>query len=185
MFDLAGKYCRFICLAGFTDEASNSVLRADFSVLGDGRPLATVRDVASELEPVLLQADMRGVQRLELIVKSRETCLNNVVWLDPQGGCAFEFVHETKTLLDCLERVEIVMPSQHLKAQRCIATVVSPGYTEMLDEMLASLRANGRCESAAVVSFCRGSGCRMLSRRVEVWRPPDLLPVARTKGPTP
>jgi predicted SAM-dependent methyltransferase len=121
--ELAGRHASFTCLVGFTDEASHLILRADFCVKGDGRVLAIARDVASECEPVLLRANVRGIQGLELIVSSREAENCSTAWFDPQLDTD-GFYHETTTILDCLDRVEIVIPSPRIRAERCIATVV-------------------------------------------------------------
>ncbi len=44
---------------------------------------------------------------------------------------------------DCLARARITLPETPLKANWCIASVVSPGYEGLLDCFLGSLRANG------------------------------------------
>jgi predicted O-methyltransferase YrrM len=61
--------------------------------------------------------------------------------------------HEVGTLLDCLRRTEITLPAGRIQAERCIATVASPGFTEHLDDLLGSLSANGGCPDALVVVF--------------------------------
>lgn len=37
------------------------------------------------------------------------------------------------TLLDCLGRVEMILPAPRPRAKRCMATVVSPGFEALLD----------------------------------------------------
>jgi hypothetical protein len=56
-------------------------------------------------------------------------------------------------LADCLGRSAIVLPKTLPRAERCIATVVSPGFEGLLDDMLASLHANGGCPDALVAVF--------------------------------
>ena len=54
-------------------------------------------------------------------------------------------------LVDCLGRTRLVSPTTPLKAQRCIATVVSPGYEALLDGLLISLTARGGCTDTTIV----------------------------------
>ena len=56
-------------------------------------------------------------------------------------------------LLDCLSRTEITVPTPLPRAQRCIATIVSPGFEGLLDDLLGSLYANGGCQDALLVVF--------------------------------
>ena len=49
------------------------------------------------------------------------------------------------------------MPSIPLRSHRCIATVVSTGFSGLLDDMLGSLVANGGCPDALIVVFLVGN----------------------------
>jgi glycosyltransferase involved in cell wall biosynthesis/predicted O-methyltransferase YrrM len=56
-------------------------------------------------------------------------------------------------LTDSLGRVDVALPLRPLRAPRCIATAVSPGYDELLDELLGSLRLYGGCPDALLAVF--------------------------------
>src|SRR5262249_10332706 len=45
-------------------------------------------------------------------------------------------------------------------AERCIATVVSPGFETLLDDMLGSFYANGRCQDALLIIFVLDANVR-------------------------
>ena len=70
-------------------------------------------------------------------------------------------------LVDCLGRTEIQRPPEPIRVERCIATVVSPGYTVLLEDMLGSLQANGGCPDAWVVVFAVNpdADCRRVAER--------------------
>jgi hypothetical protein len=67
----------------------------------------------------------------------------------------------TTMLTDPLERMDIEVPARLPGVGRCVATIISPDFESMLDDMLGSLAANGACDDARVVVFVlRGSpGC--------------------------
>jgi predicted O-methyltransferase YrrM len=46
-----------------------------------------------------------------------------------------------------------MLPAVPLRARKCIATLVSSGYENLLDDMLGSLYANGNCQDALLVVF--------------------------------
>jgi hypothetical protein len=75
---------------------------------------------------------------------------SHAVWLDPQ-------VDETPApvthIFDSLNRAEMIVPQRLPRTEHCIATVVSPGFEHLLDDMLGSLYANGCCNDALVVVF--------------------------------
>nr|HET6901520.1 class I SAM-dependent methyltransferase [Ktedonobacteraceae bacterium] len=80
----------------------------------------------------------------------------HAVWLDPQveelGADA-----PASSLVDCLGRAEMTLLYPRPRAKRCIATLASPGFEEMLDDMLGSLYANGGCQDALLVVFLLGT----------------------------
>ena len=67
----------------------------------------------------------------------------------------------TTVIADPLERMDIEIPAPLPRVDRCLATIISPDFESLLDDMLGSLAANGGCPDARVVVFClRGSpGC--------------------------
>ncbi len=55
--------------------------------------------------------------------------------------------------LDCLQRVEVTPPPYPIRARRAIVTVISPGYENLLELMLHSLRRSAQLRETAVVVF--------------------------------
>lgn len=159
-FQLNGRYTHFHCHVALNDDVPPGRSHADFIVVADGRRLATARNVVAGAAPHLLQADVRGVQTLELIVRTNRWELCHAVWLDPQLTDMAVSPHNN-TLLDCLGRVQITLPPEPLRAQRCLATVVSPGFEALLDDMLGSFYANGRCHDVLLVVFTVGDSPAM------------------------
>ena len=141
-FEIGGRYARFRCRVAAPAEGPAG---ADFRVVGDGRLLAAAIAVAPDDSPRLIEADVRGVRVLELIAGG-----DDALWLDPALD-AEPPVPGGGRLADCLGRAAIDLPAVPPRAERCIATVVSPGFAGYLDDMLGSLRANGGCPDAAVV----------------------------------
>ncbi len=152
LFHLGGRFAGFNSRVALNDDVSASASHADFTVLADGRPVATEPYVRAGEPPRVIDANVSGAELLELIVRTSRWDYCHAVWLDPQ-------VHEVsnhlpaRTLLDCLGRAEITLPTAPPRAERCIATVVSPGFETMLDDMLGSLFANSRCHDAMLVVF--------------------------------
>src|SRR5579871_3905951 len=161
VFPLEGRYAIFRCRVALHDDVPAFRASADFTVIADGRAVAAY--VVAGQPPQELTLDISGVQQLELLVQSNhaQSCL--AVWIDPQVGMEGEALRfESIPILkaqtsaasplptDCLSRAEISVPPQ---TERCIATVVSPGYAHLLDDMLGSLQANGNCPDALVAVF--------------------------------
>ncbi len=164
---------RFACEVALNDDIATSSASADFSILADGVVVAATEAVRAGELPRPLEADIRGAEQLELCVTARRWEHCHAVWLDPvvagEGATT-----ERPRYVDCLERVEILPPARPITGERCVATVVSPGYAGMLADMLGSLQANGRCEDAIVVVFavdadeeCRAVAARFGARLVE------------------
>ena len=99
----------------------------------------------------MLLADIRGARQLELRVQTNHWEFCHAVWLDPQLS-ETDFTADEYTLTDCLGRAEIMASSHMQPVARCIATIVSPGFSGMLD-MLGSLNANGCCQDARLLVF--------------------------------
>lgn len=151
-YNVGGRFSGFSCQVALNDDVPPGASHADFSVLADGRLVATVAHIVAGQAPHALRADITGAQRLELVVQTSRWEHCHAVWLDPLVDEAAVDV-AASTLLDCLGRAEIMLPSLAPHAERCIATVVSPGFEGLLDDMLGSLYANGGCQDALVVIF--------------------------------
>ncbi|MBV8900940.1 MAG: NPCBM/NEW2 domain-containing protein [Verrucomicrobia bacterium] len=153
-FQLDGRFRGFRCGVGVNDDVPSGRSHADFIVLADGRQVAAANFVAAEEGARALCAEITGAQVLELVTHTTRWEYSHAVWLDPQvTGIAPSRGLTTGVLVDCLQRAELSVPSKPLSAERCLATVVSPGFTELLDDMLGSLYANGCCQDALVVIF--------------------------------
>lgn len=150
-FNLGGRFSRFYCHLALNDDVGAGASHAEFSVLADGSRVATAYAIAGESSRAI-QANIAGAQVLELKVSTSHWEYCHAVWLDPQVD---ESVAEVRmeTLVDCLRRAEITLPVVMPRADRCIATVVSPGFETLLDDMLGSFYANGGCQDALLVVF--------------------------------
>lgn len=156
LFGVSGRFASFRCQVAINDDVNAGISHADFAVLADGRQVALASYVVAGEPPRELSADIFGTQRLELVVRTSRWAYCHAVWLDPQVDEAASDVPE-RLLLDGLGRTLITLPTMLPRAQRCIATVVSPGFEVLLDDMLGSLYANGHCQDALVVVFAVGA----------------------------
>ena len=152
VFELGGRYTRFRCGVALNDDVPVGSARADFTVLADGRFVATAPHVMPGA-PQRLEADVRGAQLLELKVDTSFWQCCHTVWLDPEVESDDDEDEGAATLKDCLSRVEFALPRVPPRAKRCIVTVVSAGYADLLDDMLGSLWANANCHDALRVVF--------------------------------
>ncbi|MDQ3917701.1 MAG: NPCBM/NEW2 domain-containing protein [Acidobacteriota bacterium] len=152
LYYLGARFERFRCHVALNDDVPPGRTQADFAVLADGRQVAAAKSVAAGEAPRLLEAELSGADVLELVVRTDRWDFCHAVWLDPQlteeGDRA-----PASTMLDCLGRVEVAVPHVRPRARRCIATVTSPGFERMLEDMLASLVANGDCADAQLFVF--------------------------------
>ncbi|MDX6694827.1 MAG: alpha-galactosidase [Blastocatellia bacterium] len=153
-FKLDGRFASFSCQVALNDDVNPGLSHADFVVLADGQEVAFAAYVVAGEAPRTLRAKINGAKELSLLVRTSrwENC--HAVWLDPQvdeGDAPDEA--NSGTLLDCLQRTEIELPSVMPRAERCIATIVSPGFESLLDDMLGSLVAYGCCPDALLVVF--------------------------------
>src|SRR5713101_7754485 len=107
-FNLGGRFSRFYCHLALNDDVGAGASHAEFSVLADGRRVATAHAVAGESSRAI-QANIAGAQVLELKVSTSRWEYCHAVWLDPQVD---ESVAEVRmeTLVDCLRRAEITLP---------------------------------------------------------------------------
>jgi predicted O-methyltransferase YrrM len=149
-FDLGGRYSAFRCSVALNDDVPRGWGHAEFQVYADGRLVASAPSVIAGAGPRELVADVANAQQLELRVRSTRWDHAHTVWLDPRvdDGLALE----ATPLIDCLGRAEILRVALP-PAERVIATVVSPGFETLLDDMLGSLLANGGCRDARIVVF--------------------------------
>ena len=156
LYHLGGTSTRFQCSVAFNDDVAGSSAWADFAVVADGREIAAARGVFAGEPPRALAADIAGAQLLELVVTTTHWDSCHTLWLEPRvDGTLNEL--PTGTLVDCLGFSRIGVPPALPVAERCIATLVSPGYEQLLDDMLGSVVANGGCPDAQIVVFLLGT----------------------------
>lgn len=156
-FRLDGRFTHFHCHVALNDDVPAGRSHADFTLLVDGRRVATAPYVVAGAAPRPLDASLAGARTLELIVRTSRWEHCHAVWLDPRLATTAVSAAHTP-LIDCLGRTEISRPAAPLRARRCIASVVSPGFEGLLDDMLGSLAANGGCQDALLVVFVVGDG---------------------------
>lgn len=168
VFDLGGRFATLRCQVALNDDAPANVSHADFTVLADGRAVATVPYVAAGEAPRGLTADVSGAHQLELAVNTTRWEFCHAVWLDPElCEAAAEDRNVQRSLVDCLKRTEIELPRDAPRSRRAVATVVSPGFEKLLDDMLGSLLANGGCQDALPIVFGveAGAECRRIAEK--------------------
>ena len=149
-FHVERRFASFSCQVALNDDVPAGASHADFAVVCDGREVAVEPYVQAGELPRPLVADIAGAEHLELVVRTSRWERSHAVWLDPQVD---ESPAPVTRLFDSLNRAEMVVPHRLPRAERCIATVVSPGFEHLLDDMLGSLYANGCCPEALVVVF--------------------------------
>jgi predicted O-methyltransferase YrrM len=149
-FHLDRRFASFSCQVALNDDVPPGVSHADFAIVADGREVAVEPYVQAGEPPRSLVADISGAEHLELVVRTSRWNHSHAVWLDPQVD---ESPAPVNRLFDSLSRAELIVPAQLPRAERCIATVVSRGFEQLLDDMLGSLYANGCCQDALVVVF--------------------------------
>jgi predicted O-methyltransferase YrrM len=151
-FQLDRRFCNFQCRVGLNDDVPIGRSHADFLVLADGRPAATANFVVAGQDPRLLCADITKAETLDLVTQSSRWEYSHAVWLDPQLS-ETPIKERPSILVDSLRRTEIKLFERTPVAERCIATVASAGVTDLLDDMLGSLYANGCCQDVLLVVF--------------------------------
>ena len=156
-FGLDGRFSHFRCAVVINDDVPAGRSHADFFVLADGRRVAHAPHVLAGQPPLELVADVTGAQTLELVVETTRWEYCHAVWLDAEVSDA-QAARPHGMLVDCLARAEITVPVMPPRANRCIATVISPGFETLADDMLGSLHAYGCCNDAMVVIFSIASG---------------------------
>jgi hypothetical protein len=141
-FRLGGQFSRLSCLVALNDDVRKGASEADFSVWADGRLVAAANRVVAGNLPCLIEADLRRAEVLELSVDSSRITSCHAVWLDPILSA-----YPSNAIRDCLSRVEMEVPTRLPWMRRCLVTIVSPGFEELLDGLLASVKANADCEN--------------------------------------
>ncbi len=151
-FELGGRFARFRCQVALNDDVTPGRSHADFFVLADGRHVAIAAHVVAGESPRRIEAEIVSAQQIELVVSTSRWEFSHAVWLNPEVDEA-EARPSAGKLLDCLGRAEIELPVMPPRADRCIATVASPGFEPWLDDLLGSLCAYGGCQDALLVVF--------------------------------
>lgn len=159
LYLLAPGADRFRCAVALNDDVAPGASDADFAVLADGRVVARAERVEAGFPPRSLEAAIGGAGTLELKVTTARWPSCHAVWLDPvvEGSGP---VAAPPTLCDPLGRVELECGDAPGPLGRCVATVASIGYSEMLDDLLGSLSANGQCPDVTPVVFLLGDDRR-------------------------
>lgn len=155
LFNLGGRYSTFRCEVALNDDVPAGASHADFLVFADGRLVGAAPFVEAGRPPYSLDSLIPGAQLLELVVESSRWEYCHAVWLDPRLETETGEPHFA-VVRDCLGRAEIVQPSPRPRARRCVATVLSPGFESLADDMLGSLYANGECRDALTVGLVLG-----------------------------
>src|SRR5665213_179504 len=149
-FKLGQRFASFCCQVALNDDVPAAASHADFTVMADGQEVAIEPLVRAGEAPRTLVADIAGADILELVARTSHWEMSHAVWLDPQVSDSPAVVSR---LVDCMDRAEITIPQGLAPAKRCIATLVSPHFEHLLDDMLGSLYANGCCQDARLVVF--------------------------------
>jgi len=154
-FQIDGRFASFVCQVALNDDVPAGVSHADFAVVADGREVTVEPYVQAGDPPRPLVANIAGAEQLELVVRTSRWEYCHAIWLEPEVSETATTI-SNRTLIDCLGRAEIELPKSAPKAERCIATLVSPGFEWLLDDLLGSLYANGCCQDALLVIFSLG-----------------------------
>ena len=155
LFKIESRFRTFESFVALNDDVAPGISSADFTVRADGRLVAVALGVIAGKAPRPVWADVESAHILELAVSTGQQNFCHSVWLDPR---LFPVGRDTAapSRTDCLERADILLPARMPRAERCIATVASPGFESFLDDMLGSLAANGDCPDALVLVFVAG-----------------------------
>jgi predicted O-methyltransferase YrrM len=157
LYHLGGAATRFRCRVAINDDVAHAASWADFRVVVDGRVVGEAHRVRAGDEPRALEADLTDGFLLELLVSSSNWNYSHAVWLEPELD-AVPPEAQRHTIVDPLRRVEIELPPELPEVTRCIATIASPGWEHLLDDLLGSLASNGGCPDARVVVFVIDGG---------------------------
>lgn len=156
LYFVGGAASSFRSQVALNDDIAHSGTYADFAVLADGREVASATGVWAGAPPRAIEGDVSGAQLLELVVTTSKWEYCHAVWLDPEIDDA-PLPEQRGTIVDPLRRAEIELPPLLGPVKRCVATVASPGWEQLLDDMLGSVVANGDCADALLVAFLLGT----------------------------
>ena len=156
LYFLGGAASSFRSHVALNDDVAHSGAYADFAVLADGREVASATGVWAGAPPQAIEGDVSGAQLLELVVTTSQWEYCHAVWLDPEIDDA-PLPEQRGTIVDPIARAEIEVPPPLGPVKRCVATVASPGWEQLLDDMLGSVVANGDCPDALLVVFLLGT----------------------------
>ena len=179
-FALDARFAALHCQVAINDDVPAGAATATFSVVADGRVVASVVDLAAGAGPRELIAPLLGVRELELRADtaSRNHC--HAVWIEPM----LEEAPRTSPTYDCLGQTELFGAPERPRVARCVATMAAAGDAPRLDALLGSVRANGLCHDAALVVLAVGADDERA--RVALKYGATLLPCRPRDGaPTP
>jgi predicted O-methyltransferase YrrM len=152
LYRLGGAFSRFRSHVALNDDVPPGRSHADFAVIADGKEVGLASHVVAGEAPAPVDADIAGAHLLELVVTTGRWEWCHSVWLDPIVD-VMSVSAAPRTLTDCLNRAEIVLPPITPRVTRCVATVVTARFVDLLDDMLGSLNANGGCRDTRLVVF--------------------------------
>ncbi len=127
----------------------------------NARALATLKKSLHQLRSLDADVRVKAFSRLRSLPKP---------WL--QAGYE-QFRQITPTpgfALDCLERMEVLMPDPPIVCDRCLCTVVSPGYEVFLEAFLDTFWQYGRSPDVSVVVFALDEAYHTLAHRRNIIR---------------
>lgn len=160
-FLLDGRFSALHCRVAINDDVPAGAAVVTFSVVADGRVIASVADLTAGASARELVAPLAGVRRLELRAETANRNYSHAVWIEPVLEEIPRMVGSGEALAwplpDCLDQTEIVAAPGRPRAARCVATLAEPGDAFRLDALLGSLRANGLCHDAALVVLAVGA----------------------------
>lgn len=142
---------RLRCEVALNDDVAARRTCADFLVLADNSVLAAVPGVRPGEPARKLTARLRGPCTLSLRVETSHRDYCHSVWLDP--------CWENQTTSpgapwrDALGRVESLEGQRDFQTDKAIVTLVTPGYERLLDQLLGSLAAHGKCPATVRFVF--------------------------------
>lgn len=146
-----GHFNEFHCKVALNDDVAMKGTAADFLLYADDRIVGAVPLVRAGDPPRELTANISGAQRLTLATETTEWISCHTLWLDPEVTSRSPDL--TLEWSDALARVQTQSPIVQLRAEHCIATVVSAGYAHLLDGLLESLRAQKLLSDTVIVVF--------------------------------
>ncbi len=145
---------RFRSHVAINDDAVGTATDATFTVLADGCIVAEVGPVCAGDALVPLEANIDGAGTVDLVASTSSWPFSHAVWIEPTFDDGIVAASNgPRVVVDPLRRAEISVPVGLQAVRQCIATVASAGFEVWLEDMLASLRANGGCPDALIAIF--------------------------------